>query len=222
MPILPEDLEAVVFDLDGTLADTLPVVVEAFELTLDEFDLPPLSQSEIFEYFGPTEDGVINAMFGDSSPSAVPVFYTNYHKLLLANIVPFPGMRDLLRAGRDRGLRLAVVTGKSERGAAMTLEALDLVGLFEHVRGGSLRGVVKRREISGLLGIWEVQPDKAAYIGDHSIDIREARDAGVLALAAGWASTVDLEAIRDAQPDELFLTVGDFATWLSVDRSVKG
>jgi phosphoglycolate phosphatase-like HAD superfamily hydrolase len=222
MRVRPETLEAVVFDLDGTLADTLPVVAKAFQLTLERFDLEPLSQIEIFEYFGPTEDGVIKAMFGEAATSAVPVFYSTYHNLLLNNIVPFDGVRDLLRACGDQGLRLAVVTGKSERGAEMTLGALDLVGMFEYVRGGSLSGVVKSREISGLLNIWNVSPDRAAYVGDHPLDVREARDAGVLALAAGWASTVDLGAIQDVRPDELFLTVEDFSKWLCINESAEG
>lgn len=104
----------------------------------------------------------------------------------------------------------------------MTLEALDLHGMFEHVRGGSIGGVVKSREISGLLSIWNVAPDRAAYVGDHPIDVREARDAGVLAVAAGWASTVDVGAIQDAQPDELFLAVEDFSRWLCDTTNVEG
>lgn len=222
MEVSPGSLEAVVFDLDGTLADTLPVVVEAFQLTFENFDLDPLSQIEIFEHFGPTEDGVIKAMFGDFAAAAVPVFYSNYHKLLWSGVAPFDGVPDLLHSCRDRGLQIAVVTGKSERGAEMTLEALDLHGMFEHVRGGSIGGVVKSREISGLLSIWNVAPDRAAYVGDHPIDVREARDAGVLAVAAGWASTVDVGAIQDAQPDELFLAVEDFSRWLCDTTNVEG
>jgi phosphoglycolate phosphatase/pyrophosphatase PpaX len=221
MQITPETLEAVVFDLDGTLADTLPVVVETFQLTLEQFDLTPLSQGEIFEYFGPTEEGVIKAMFGDSSTAAVPAFYANYRELLSHDVAPFAGVRDLLHACRNQGLRLAVVTGKSERGAEMTLKALVLEDMFEYVRGGSHEGIVKSREISNLLSIWNVSPDRAAYVGDHAIDVREARDAGVLALSAGWASTVDLRAIEGVRPDGLFLTVDDLAKWLDVESSVE-
>ena len=105
MGISPGSLEAVIFDLDGTLADTLPVVVEAFQLTFQSFDLEPLSQIEIFEHFGPTEDGVIKAMFGDFQAAAVPVFYSNYHKLLRKGVVPFAGVPDLLHSCRDRGLQ---------------------------------------------------------------------------------------------------------------------
>jgi phosphoglycolate phosphatase-like HAD superfamily hydrolase len=220
--IPPDGMEAVIFDLDGTLADTLPVVVEAFQLTLELFDLDPLSQIEIFEHFGPTEDGVVQAMFGDLASDAVPVFYTTYERLLVNNVVPFAGVPELLRELRNNGLRVAVVTGKSERGAEMTLKALGLAEMFEYVRGGSVGGVVKSREISGLLSIWSILPGSAAYVGDHPTDVREARDAGVVALAAGWASTVDLGAIQDVQPDELFVTVEDFSKWLRVNQSMKG
>lgn len=220
-PIRPGTLEAVIFDLDGTLAETLPVVVEAFQLTLEHFDLPPLSQSEIFHYFGPTEDGVIKAMFGDVSASAVPMFYANYQMLLVDNVAPFPGIRDLLSACKAEGLRIGVVTGKSERGADMTLEALGLGELFEFVRGGSSTGVVKSRAITELLSVWGIAAGIAAYIGDHPIDVREARDAGVLALAAGWASTVDLPGIRSVEPDELFMTVAEFAEWLGIQRDTE-
>lgn len=220
-PIRPATLEAVIFDLDGTLADTLPVVVEAFQITLKHFDLAPRSQSEIFDYFGPTEDGVIRAMFGDMSASAVPVFYANYQMLLLNNVAPFPGMRDLLSACRDGGLRLGVVTGKSERGADMTLETLGLDSVFDFVRGGSPTGVVKSQAITGLLSAWGISPVGAAYVGDHPIDVREAHDAGVLALSAGWASTVDLESIRSAAPDELFMTVAELAQWLGFHRDAE-
>ena len=94
----PETLGALIFDLDGTLADTLPVVVEAFQKTFVDFGLPVLSQSEIFSHFGPTEDGVVRAMFGDVSARAVSVFYENYRQLLAVGVSPFSNMRSLLRA----------------------------------------------------------------------------------------------------------------------------
>lgn len=218
----PETLGALIFDLDGTLADTLPVVVEAFQKTFVDFGLPVLSQGEIFSHFGPTEDGVVGAMFGDVSTRAVSVFYENYRQLLAVGVSPFSNMRSLLRASQAEGYRLAVVTGKSERGAAMTLDALGLVDEFELVRGGSAEGIVKSAAIMDILNVWDVAPAAAAYIGDHPLDVLEARAVDVLALSAGWASTVDLEAIEAVHPDELFLTVEDLATWLCIDGIMEG
>lgn len=221
-PNRPETLEALIFDLDGTLADTLPVVVEAFQKTFVDFGLPVRSQSEIFSCFGPTEDGVVKAMFGDVSARAIPVFYENYQRLLAFGVSPFPNMRSLLSASRVKGYRLAVVTGKSELGAAMTLDALGLADVFELIRGGSEDGIVKRAAMMEILGVWNMTPAAAAYVGDHPIDVLEARAVDVRALSAGWASTVDLEAIEAVHPDELFLTVEDLAAWLCVDGIMKG
>ena len=221
-PNRPETLAALIFDLDGTLADTLPVVVEAFQKTFVDLDLPVRSQSEIFSNFGPTEDGVVKAMFGDVSDRAVPVFYENFQRLLSAGVSPFSKMQSLLSASRVKGYRLAVVTGKSERGAAMTLDALGLVDEFELVRGGSDDGIVKSAAMMEILDVWGIAPAAAAYIGDHPLDVLEARSVDVLALSAGWASTVDLEAIEAVHPDELFLTVEDLAAWLCIGGIMEG
>ncbi len=216
------DVQAVIFDLDGTLADTLPVVVEAFELTFEEFGTPLLTQDEIFAHFGPTEDGVIRAMFGDVSTAAMPVFYDAYQELLNSGIAPFPGIRELVARCLADGRRLAVVTGKSVRGAAMTLAALDLADVFEFVRGGSDDGIIKASAITDLVDGWSIRSDQAVYIGDHPLDVAEARKAGVGAIAAAWASSSNIPAIVSANPDELFLTVDELAKWLHIREPAKG
>lgn len=218
----PHKLRAVIFDLDGTLADTLPIVVKAFEATFAELGVPKRTQREIFAEFGPTEDGVISALFGDLRDSAVPVYYESYERLLSDSVVPFDGIRELLAGCQQAGMRIACVTGKSDRGAAVTLDVLQLSGVFEAIRGGSDEGIIKAREIKDLVDGWHLTPDLVAYVGDHHLDVVESRKAGVRAISAGWASTVDIPAILAAAPDELFLTVGGLAAWLlqgTIERS---
>jgi len=214
----PWEIDAVIFDLDGTLADTLPIVVRAFQATFDEVGLPTRSQHEILAHFGPTEDGIIRAMFGSVADAAMPVFYEIYKEMLSGPIEPFRGIRGLIEKLAANAYRLAVVTGKSDRGAAITLEALGFEGMFGTVRGGSDLGIVKAAVISDLVDEWGISPERAVYIGDDPLDVAEARKAGVGALAAGWASTVDLPAIRAADPDELFLSVDELAIWLRIDE----
>lgn len=215
----PWEVDAVIFDLDGTLADTLPIVVRSFEVTFDVFGLPTPTQHEIFGHFGPTEDGVIRAMFGPVADAAIPVFYETYRELLSHPIEPFRGIRGLIEELAAKGHRLAVVTGKSDRGASITLEALGLECVFETVRGGSDNGIVKAAAISDLVEGWNVSPKRAVYIGDHPLDVTEARKAGVGAIAAGWASTFDLRAVSAADPDELFLSVDELAIWLRIEET---
>jgi phosphoglycolate phosphatase-like HAD superfamily hydrolase len=75
--------------------------------------------------------------------------------------------------------------------------------------------------ISDLVDEWSISPGRTVYIGDDPLDVAEARKAGVGALAAGWASTVDLPAIRAADPDELFLSVDELAIWLHIDETTE-
>ncbi len=213
----PSNVRTLIFDLDGTLGDSLPVVVEAFQTTLAAFDLPILSQREIFGFFGPTEDGVVKAMFGDVWRDAIPVYYDAYQRLLCERPSPFPGIPRVLESCKDAGLQLAIVTGKSDRGAVVTVDAFGLGDCFETILGGSDQGVIKADQITDILCGWGIEPSDSAYIGDHSMDVSEARRAGVMALSAGWASTVDLIAIESARPDVLFGSVDEFARWLDVE-----
>lgn len=215
----PWEIDVVIFDLDGTLADTVPIIVRAFQATFDDFGLPARTQYEIRAHFGPTEDGVIRAMFGSVADAAIPVFYEIYQEMLSGTIESFRGIRGLIEELAANAYRLAVVTGKSDRGAAITLEALGFEGVFGTVRGGSDLGIVKAAVIGDLVDKWNISPERAVYIGDDPLDVAEARKAGVGALAAGWASTVDLPAIRAAEPDELFLSVDELAIWLRIDET---
>jgi phosphoglycolate phosphatase-like HAD superfamily hydrolase len=213
----PSNVGTVIFDLDGTIGDTLPLIVESFQSTLAAFGLPILSQREIFSFFGPTEDGVVEAMFGDVWRDAIPVYYDTYQRLLCERPYPFSGMRRVLESCKDADLRLAIVTGKSDRGAVITVDAFGLRDCFDSIRGGSDQGVIKASQITDILCGWGIDPSDSAYIGDHSTDVSEARRAGVMALSAGWASTVDLIAIESAGPDVLFRSVDEFARWLDVE-----
>ncbi len=218
----PVSLRSIIFDLDGTLGDTLGVVVASFQATLEAFGLPAMSTEEIFGYFGPTEDGVIREIFGGRAPDAIAVYYKTFEFLQEAEPKVFPGVIAMLERCRAAGIRCGIVTGKSDRGAQITVRALGLSPFFDGVLGGSDEGVVKSAQISRLVTRWGVDARECAYIGDHPIDIAEARDAGVMALCAGWAPTTDLETVMALNPDDTFLSVAAFVRWLDLDQELNG
>ena len=217
-----DELRTLIFDLDGTVADTLPVVVESFRLTLADLGRSVLSRDEVLDRFGPSEEGIIESLFGASSAKASAVFYATYIRLLGDVAAPFPGIRELLVAGRAAGLRMAMVTGKGSRGTAITIDALGLNGLFEVVRTGSPDGVVKAAAMADLVGVWGENSRNVAYVGDQPLDVVEARKAGVIAISAGWAPEADLVELMRADPDHLFETVAGLRTWLNVDTRGNG
>lgn len=205
-------LRGIIFDMDGTLADTLPVIIPALQETFRRYAGREYSAEEIYAMFGPTEEGVIQRRVpaGDY-PAALRFYLDRYAAYHDSACQPFPGvipMLDRLRAG---GTRLGVVTGKGPGTAAITMRALDLEGRIETLETGSNAGGIKADAIRRVLAAWDMPPEHAAYVGDVPYDMEAAREAGVLPVAAAWAETAT---VRPGDGDLAFHSVEAFAHWI--------
>lgn len=208
-------LELLIFDLDGTVADTLPVCFEAFRDTYRQFLGRAPDDDELHESFGPSEEGVLaNTLGADRAEEALEVYlraYRGRHSLCAGT---FEGIPALLDGLAKRNIRTAIVTGKGPHSAAISLELLGLAGAFPRVEAGSPAGNCKREAIARVLADFEVAPGAAAYLGDHPSDVREARAAGITTLSAAWASTAEVAALEAERPDRLFTRVDQLEEWL--------
>jgi phosphoglycolate phosphatase-like HAD superfamily hydrolase len=207
-------LQGVIFDLDGTLADTLDVCIEAFQYAIKAHTGDQLSPSEVVALWGPTEEGVLRAAVGPEWEESVETFLSEYERLHVFVPEPFPGIRAALTHLRTAGVPAAVVTGKGSRSAQISLEVLGLEDAFDAVEAGSIDGAVKAQKISHILERWGVPPSAVVYVGDHPHDAVEAHKAGTMAVAAAWSKHTDVEALRRSGPDEYFDSSRDFASWL--------
>ncbi|MBK8980265.1 MAG: HAD family hydrolase [Planctomycetes bacterium] len=208
-------LRALSLDLDGTLADTLDVCVASFQDVLGELFGSRPDVDTVLAGFGATEEGILERLCGRRDPAVEELWHARYGALLAARVAgPFAGVPELLDRVAAAGLRIAVVTGKGARSAAHTLRALGLARFVERVEPGGTGGCVKRDRLRALLADWDLAPGELAHLGDMPADVRAARATGVVALAAGWASTTDVDRLRAEGPDELFPRVEDFAAWL--------
>ena len=126
----------------------------------------------------------------------------------------FPGIPTALRLLQERGMELAIVTGKGARSADLSLRDLRLAEFFDIVETGSPEGGMKPRSIRRVLTRWGVPPQRAAYVGDAPSDIEAARAAGVVPLAAAWAPTSQVEALSALAPRETFRRVDEFVWWI--------
>ena len=208
------NLRGVIFDLDGTLADTIPICVEAFQRTLKAHSGPHLSREEVESLFGPTEEGMLQRVLPEYSSTALETYLTEYERLHTPSTVPFPGIAAVLDALHRRGIRLAVVTGKGPRSAEISCRALGVRGYFTHIEAGSPNGIIKPAAIARIIGEWSLRPPEVAYIGDAPADIEAARSAGVVSVGAAWAPAGSDGLLRAARPDFLFQAVPDFASWV--------
>lgn len=203
-----------IFDFDGTLADTLPLCCAAFQEVTRRHLGRDYTVAEIVALFGPSEEGIFQQIAGDRWTACLDDYLDIYEREHHRCPAPFAGVSEMLDALRERALRVAIVTGKGSSSAAISLRRLGLDRHFTRVESGSPRGSVKPEAIRRIVDEWAIDPGTVAYVGDAPNDITEARAAGVVPLAAGWAATADHVALLEREPADLFTTVDELTIWI--------
>lgn len=207
-------LNGVIFDLDGTLGDTLPVCFAAFRTVFEEYLGESPDDAEIQAMFGPTEEGILAAKLAVDGQGPMDRYLEAYMAAHHLAPAPFPGIEELLGELGDRGVRTAVVTGKGPRSAAISLEHWGLDRRFPIVKAGGDHGNVKDVNMRAVIEAWDTRPSGVVSVGDAPSDVTAARQVGIVAVAAAWASTADRVVLRAAAPDHLFADVEAFAAFL--------
>jgi phosphoglycolate phosphatase/pyrophosphatase PpaX len=205
---------ALLVDFDGTIADTLPLCVAAFQACLLRHTGRAYTEVEIVSEFGVTEEGMLRRMVPAGWEACLASYLDEYQRSHRLCPEPFAGLPEALARVRARGVKVGLVTGKGPVSLRMSLEKFGLADGFDEVRFGSPERGVKVEQITELVGRFGAGPGRAAYLGDHPGDVRAARGAGVLALAATWAPGVELEALVAERPDALLRTPGELEAWV--------
>jgi phosphoglycolate phosphatase len=209
----------VVFDLDGTLVDTAPDLIETLNVVFTRDGLPPVDYAAARNMIGGgayrmiesalrfegrvLADGVVDRMFAD--------FIAYYAAHIADRSQPFPGLDAALDRLAERGCRFAVCTNKLEGLSRLLLEALGLTRRFAAICGQDTFGMQKpdpeilRRTIQAAGGTLQ----RAVMVGDSGIDIATARAAGVPIVAVDFGYS---EApIRDLHSDRLISHFNELA-----------
>src|SRR5260370_22046378 len=131
-----------VFDLDGTLIDSVPDLTNALNEVLRERGYPPLSRADVAPMVGDGIPALVARAFAarGATASEAAALLPRYIELYEANATaltrPYPGVRDTLVELRRRGYRHAVCTNKLQQATMAVLEGLELAALFDGVAGG--------------------------------------------------------------------------------------
>jgi phosphoglycolate phosphatase-like HAD superfamily hydrolase len=207
-------LRGVIFDLDGTVADTLPLVIAAFRKAIEPLANRSLTDAEIVATFGPSEEGTIQALIPDHFTAGLADYQRHYDALHDGWPEPFAGMTALLADLKSHGVRLAMVTGKGEISAWLSLRRFGLANAFEYVETGDPNGPRKADCIRRILAKWQMASSEAIYVGDAPSDVTAARNAGVAIIGAAWADTTDKDLLAAEHPDVLLHSIGELKDWL--------
>lgn len=184
-------IECAVFDLDGTLLDTLGDLHAAVNHALRAFGKPLRTQEEVRSMIG---DGVAKlisrALPQDAQQLCAPAlerFKEYYEGHICERTHPYPGIKRLLEELRARGVKTAVLTNKHERAARLLIDEF-YPGLFNEVRGGREGCRLKPfpDALTELVASAGAAAAHAAMIGDSANDMLTAKAAGTHALGVAW------------------------------------
>jgi pyrophosphatase PpaX len=209
------NLGGLIFDLDGTLTDTLPVALTAFHEAVRVYSGRSYTDEEIVARFGPTEEGMLQRLVPDRWEDCLHLYLRIYEQEHQRTGRIFPGIVTALDMLKARGIPLAVVTGKGPKSAAISLSQLGLASYFDFIETGSPEGSVKPQCIRRVLARWGIAPEQTAYLGDAVSDIEAARAVGLIPLAAAWEKRAEPKQLHSLAPAAIFHTVEEFFNWIA-------
>ena len=179
----------VLFDLDGTLIDSIPLILSSMKAAFDGHPRPP-PLAEWVALIGTPLDAMIRRWAVDEADverlkERYKVHQWAHHD---AMVHAFPGVPELLDGLSARGVRMAVVTSKLEPSARRSLDFLGLTRHFELVVGLEATGRHKPDPAPVLHAIERLgaRPEEAAFVGDSPHDVVAGNAAGVATVAALW------------------------------------
>ena len=213
------NVDAVLFDLDGTLADTLVDIADSMNQVFAAHGLPTYSHLAYRRHVG---EGVVR-LVARLAPSAthlvdqlVVEFGSAYADRLLHNTLPYPGIPELVSALRERSIPMAVLSNKPEWATQKIVSSL-----FPAVRFAAVVGfreeVPRKPDPTSALAIARqigAPPPACALIGDTAIDMKTAAAAGMVPVGVTWGFR-DRAELVDAGAAVLLETPAQFLDLLS-------
>lgn len=210
-------IQAVLFDFDGTLADTLPLSFKAFRAVFLKYEGQRLTDVEIVQTFGPTEEEIIANHLSNSAhvDEAVEYYYEVFEQDFQEHVQVSEAVQDLIRKLSDLRIPMVIITGKSRRCLDICLRNLKLDGYFAATITGDEverskpdpEGIFKAVQLLGL------RTSDVVFVGDSDADIAAGKSAQVLTIGAHWFDTVQ-NAQFAVEPDNIFTRPDQLITWI--------
>ena len=176
-------IKAIIFDLDGTLIDSVTDLANSVNFTLAAIGLPQHTREEIQSFVGDGVQKLIKRSLGkthmDRFDEAFALFMNHYDQHCTDNTVLYPGVAETLSELAET-YSLAVLTNKSVKFSVKILTALGAFTYFKEVLGGDSLPK-KKPDPAGILYLaekWNLKPDQIIMVGDHATDIETGNRAG--------------------------------------------
>ena len=207
---------ALVFDLDGTLVDSLDDIAHHLNAALAEHGLPARTRAEISQWVGYGAARLVERAVRDLAdvPAVLAAYRGHYHARPLIHAHLYPGIAELLDALAG-SRQLAILSNKPDAETRAIAAALLSRWPFAVV-AGERAGIARKPEPESVLSVLRelgVSPQDAAMVGDSEVDIATARATGMTSIAVTWGFR-EAAALRAAGPDAMIDAPADLAAWL--------
>lgn len=184
--------ELIVFDMDGTILDTLEDLKNSMNHTLKLHNMPERTLDEIRSFVGNGIRKLIErAVMAGTSAEQIDVIHKDFmehYEIHCADFTrPYDGVNDLIKELRNRGYKTAVVSNKAD-GAVQDLCVQYFPGLFDLAIGE--RPEIAKKPAADMVNLalnkLNVSKEKAVYIGDSDVDVATARNSKLDMIAVDW------------------------------------
>ena len=208
-------IKGVLFDLDGTLVNTTPLILESFRHTFKEFGLPVPADSELVAGFGlPMRTAVTAYMpeeMADEFCDSYRAYQCTRHDELIEGI---DGVAETLAALKQRGIKMAVVTSKKRPAAIRDLGCYDLVKYFDIIIACDDCAENKPLPGPSLMALKQLGLSGAEClaVGDSPFDLQSARGAGCQTAAVRYTSFDWDYILTEGKPDYVLNEMTDLLT----------
>ena len=183
-------IDLIIFDLDGTLTDSIPPAITAIQEMLRELGLPHKTAEEMKPHVGYGEIPLLTGAIGSSDPAllkkAFEIYERNYLARGIRTIPLYPHVREFLEAFRDKPK--VIISNKKYDFIMEILKNHGLTGYFEEVYGGDTSPCLKPDPclINDIVAKRKIDKRKVLLVGDMTVDIETGKNAGVLTCAVSY------------------------------------
>ena len=187
-------IKAVLFDLDGTLLDTIDDIADSANYTLERFGYPT-HPVDAYRYFvGRGADYLLGAILPEEARtpenmnSLKKVYAERYNAHSLDKTRPYDGIVEAVKKLREAGLKLAVISNKPEQATKSTVLSTFPEGPFDFLAGAK-PGVPLKPDpaiVRIVLDEFGISPDEAFFVGDTSVDLATAKNARCPSIGVTW------------------------------------
>ena len=204
-------MKACIFDLDGTLTNTLESMTYSVNLTLEEMGLSKITKDQCRVFVGNGARVLMEKSLkaaGDTDASRIEEGMEIYGRIFDQNctyhVTPYEGIPEMLKVLKDKGIHLAVLSNKPDRQTVKVVKAIFGEELFDYAQGQK-EGIRRKPEPDGVGYLMEqmhVSKEECLYIGDSEVDAATGRNAGLKTIGVLWGFR-DRKTLETAGADDL-------------------